>query len=209
MKRKTMTLVLCLLAALALVSVGFASWVISADSEFTEGGSIVVDEVHDKRLTVETDVTEDTKFVFGAPKTKEFTGTPWLSNDGEEEVLEIVINVTIKKDSTNNISAENLHVTAEFTSDAFEVKYNEKSLLVKDGEPPISAVTASEDGNTFKCSVTLKVNWGEAFGGKNPYNYYNGLSKKDNAENAKATLDYFNKNVNNKTFTLKLTIAQN
>ena len=53
MKRKTMTLVLCLLAALALVSVGFASWVISADANKTVSGNIKVDTVEDKRLSAD------------------------------------------------------------------------------------------------------------------------------------------------------------
>ena len=55
MKRKTMTLVLCLLAALALVSVGFASWVISADAQGNKEGQIIVDAVVEKEKLEITD----------------------------------------------------------------------------------------------------------------------------------------------------------
>ena len=40
MKRKTLTLTLSILACLALIGVGFASWIISADTSATAQGSL-------------------------------------------------------------------------------------------------------------------------------------------------------------------------
>lgn len=53
MKRKTLTLTLSILACLALIGVGFASWVISADTSTNATGSFIVDTVTDNRLVVE------------------------------------------------------------------------------------------------------------------------------------------------------------
>ena len=52
MKRKTLTLTLSILACLALIGVGFASWVISAGKTETVTGNIVVDDVSDKRISL-------------------------------------------------------------------------------------------------------------------------------------------------------------
>lgn len=53
MKRKTLTLTLSILACLALIGVGFASWIISADTSTNAKGSFIVDTVTDNRLVVE------------------------------------------------------------------------------------------------------------------------------------------------------------
>lgn len=53
MKRKTLTLTLSILACLALIGVGFASWIISAGATKNAEGSFIVDTVTDNRLVVE------------------------------------------------------------------------------------------------------------------------------------------------------------
>ena len=50
MKRKTLTLTLSILACLALIGVGFASWIISANTSTKAEGSFIVDTVTDNRL---------------------------------------------------------------------------------------------------------------------------------------------------------------
>ena len=52
MKRKTLTLVLCLLTVMSLVGVGFASWVINANASEDVSGNIVVDTVSDERYNI-------------------------------------------------------------------------------------------------------------------------------------------------------------
>ena len=73
MKRKTLTLTLSILACLALIGVGFASWIISADTSTNATGSFIVDTVTDNRLVVEngrwitingTEVTSSLMVVF-------------------------------------------------------------------------------------------------------------------------------------------------
>ena len=52
MKRKTLTLTLSILACLALIGVGFASWIISADAIKEAEGNIIVDTVTDKSYVI-------------------------------------------------------------------------------------------------------------------------------------------------------------
>ena len=61
MKRKTLTLVLCLLTVMSLVGVGFASWVIDADASAPVEGNIIVDTVADKRLELAVAFKNDQK----------------------------------------------------------------------------------------------------------------------------------------------------
>ncbi|MCM1261022.1 MAG: hypothetical protein NC182_07885 [Prevotella sp.] len=75
MKRKTLTLTLVLLSCLALIGVGFASWIISANTTKELEGNISVDVVTDKRLKVN---------ILG-----------WV-NKGENEEEKLDTNVTIQ-----------------------------------------------------------------------------------------------------------------
>ena len=64
MKRKTLTLTLCLLALVALFSVGFAAWVVTAPINDTDAsGNFVVEEVSDERVTLTATIAA---FVFAA-----------------------------------------------------------------------------------------------------------------------------------------------
>ena len=66
MKRKSLTLLVCLLACLALGSVGFAAWVITNDANAQDTGTIRVDVVKDARLSISAEITEGERIIFGA-----------------------------------------------------------------------------------------------------------------------------------------------
>lgn len=221
MKRKTMTLVLCLLAALALVSVGFASWVISADAKGETEGQITVDTVVDNRLTVDISFKDNVKeFRFGAPETMN-NSNAWLKNDSEDkEKLTVVLNVKVTKDASNTISASDLKSkikVTEFASTLFEATYAETTKkYINKTEPLVSDVTVdSSNPNIFNFTITLQLKWGNVFAdgaeateGDNPYIYYNGKTDEEAAETAKQTLQAFNEAAKNAKFTVKLTISK-
>ena len=84
MKRKTLTLVLCLLATFALASIGFASWIISNpnDVNITEEGSFTVYEAVDSTAKVTHSFAGGkSKFIFGKPTQSEIdtVTTRWLT----------------------------------------------------------------------------------------------------------------------------------
>lgn len=96
MKKRIITLVLSALAAVLLVGVGFASWVVSQGDANEQTGNILVETVKDERLAVT--VTPDGKsFQFGAPATGATEG--WLHEDGENAIPENLV-VTFKVEVT-------------------------------------------------------------------------------------------------------------
>lgn len=174
MKRKTMTLVLCLLAALALVSVGFASWVISADATDNVEGQIIVETVDDRRLTITASTNE--QFVFGAPTTNKENA--WLTNTTKES-LTITINVTIgKKDSSNEkLDLSKVNLTAEIS----ELTGNYQQAVEAGYVCAINDATIVPEGTGENRTIKITIKWGTHWGtNTNPYDYFN--SKDINAK---------------------------
>ena len=198
MKRKTMTLVLCLLAALALVSVGFASWVISADANKTVSGNIKVDTVEDKRLSADVTLSVQ-EIVFGTP-----TATiehPWLTNpDIGEEKLKTTVTIVAKE---NGVAYTGHATDKKIKVSMVEGVKNEGSITEATQKNYETAVTKGYVSNwvignikettpgTYTVDITF--NWGEHFKDskgiiKNPYTYYNELKVEDMGDDAKQSL---------------------
>lgn len=114
MKKKTITFVVGLLMFVSLISVGFASWIISTSTEKEAEGSFTVEEVVDARLGIEYnwvtpvygDISDPTKITdytvnnsannihFGSPKNMNTSGA-WLTNtDEKEEILDVYLQIT-------------------------------------------------------------------------------------------------------------------
>lgn len=117
MKKKTITFVVGLLMFVSLISVGFASWIISTSTEKEAEGSFTVEEVVDARLGIEykwvtpvygdpSDTTKITGYTedndannihFGSPKNMNTSGA-WLTNtDEKEEILDVYLQITFTK----------------------------------------------------------------------------------------------------------------
>lgn len=214
MKRKTLTLTLSILACLALIGVGFASWIISANTSTTAQGSFIVDTVTDNRLeatgrwiTITKDsgenevVTSDdnsAKVSFGAPATMDKTDA-WLTNDkkGTTEKLTVVYELTVKtkgKEFVSNLSGDEITGTVSCSDETYNPKY-----------VALSRLTVTNKGNGIYY-LQLDFDWGTDFGGKNPYVYYNGKDYSDAlAEEAFNKLDAI-KALNNITFTFNISV---
>lgn len=214
MKRKTMTLVLCLLAALALVSVGFASWVISAGTSAETSGDIVVETVTDKRLVATADITSEVKsFIFGAPK--DGTAT-WLSNNTKEN---LTITVTVHVSDKQNAKVSNAVVKGTLTSkDGKDLNTNTKyTAAVTAGY--VAALSADEvsfapvSGTDGDYTATFTIAWGNLWGGDNPFTYFNKLNPNTIAEGSKTYADLANEQLtamynalNGVQFVIKITV---
>lgn len=180
MKRKTMTLVLCLLAALALVSVGFASWVISAGDSKKADGNITVDTVEDKRLKIDVAWVDGSTIKYGAPTNKELEGTtitnPWLTNDSDDKsVLTVSLKVTLSYKNATTAYANGgatVSATIKEADDSSAYKTAKEAGYV--GDMPTAVCDEQEDGTWL---VKFTFTWGSKFGNKNPYIYYNDGTK--------------------------------
>ena len=186
MKRKSLTMILCLLTCLSLVGVGFAAWVITAPAQDDVSSEIVVDTVTDKRLTVEAEVTSTAKsIVFGWKEITSGTDYNWLKNSDAEkkENLSIEITITVTaKDSTIDLKHDDITLNVQNGDSLFNQGLKDaitnKYVKVPTGELTATPVTDTDaTDNVVQYTVTFTCAWGDHFavGGTNvnPYQFYN------------------------------------
>lgn len=98
MKRKTLTLTICFLALVSIVSIGFASWVISRPVvEQTETGSITAEAVETKGYDISLSWQNGNKIHFGESTTWDSTQNGWITTTGaaaDSLVCTLIINVS-------------------------------------------------------------------------------------------------------------------
>lgn len=196
MKRRTKiaTVATATLAGVAMVSVGFASWVISNQAETKADGNITVDVVTDNSVTLSASATNQNLY-FGKPA--DMTSVPdsvslkeykWLSNNSEKsESLTVTISLKV---SANIGDITYALATGSKTDDTFTADTNNKIETAVNDKLISYAVSVSSDqfevvGDKIKVKngVTLSgestfnliitFSWGDHFGNMNPYFYYN------------------------------------
>ena len=203
-KRKGILMASAILGSAAIVSTGFAAWVITSSTTETATGNIEVDAVNDNRLSVGKSWkdSKDTIY-FGAPETMNATN-PWLLNkDGEKECLSVtlIIDLSFKNPGTRT-DEKDIDGTLKVTS--FTCSGELDSTLVRMPELENTTYTVTDGGAV---EIPIKFQWGTKFGSTstNPYNYYNDGTKTgdeygDDAYNTLTSIyDY-----NRLTFTLNL-----
>lgn len=174
MKRRTLTLMICLLSVLSLVSVGFASWIITANDTEDVTGNIQIETVTDNRVfivesTTGAGIKASNDIVFGAPETMS-NDDAWLTADGtKKEALTATITFKVVDANDAAVAAGKVNVTAEIALQGGKT-FDE---LVSDGYiQAVPTVTPARVGDVYTITVTL--NWGSLWGNENPYDYYNG-----------------------------------
>lgn len=196
LRTKAVAIAASVVVGVSMLGVGFASWVIANQSATgTASGNIKADSVSDSSTTLEiTEGAAGQNIVFGAPSTQ-MTEDAWLTNDSDTtEALTATFKLTVSE-NIGNISVS-LASTGYGDEDGFWKAVEEGYLvapvvsisgsvagafsvqtgtLSEDGTVTIAreSQTAITDGATI--TVTLTFGWGNKFGNKNPYNYYNGL----------------------------------
>lgn len=198
MKRKTLTLVLCLLATFALASVGFASWILTNPNAAVTGtttGDFTVYNAVDKSVSVEVEFTNET-FVFGSPVDQNEFANPWLTMDGlSTDVLSTTITLTVSNYESLSDAGLTVEIYDVFADSklkaAIDGEYiqcksgsfsdTEKTLTLPD-ESTVKAYTLTKTiskseitAGSGTVSFNLTFDWGVTFGEENPYNYYNAL----------------------------------
>lgn len=187
MKRKTLTLTLSILACLALIGVGFASWIISADAINEAEGNIIVDTVTDKSYVISAASWKggNSKISFGAPKKAEMTEpNAWLTNNsaGEAENLTVTYQLTVTyadgEAATGLVESKKIAATFGAPNDPNYKKAISDGLIIA----PESTIITETSAGVYEITVTYK--WGKHFAnsataeGVNPYTYYNGNGRK-------------------------------
>lgn len=218
MKRKTLTLTLSILACLALIGVGFASWIISAEVSATPAeGSFIVDTVTDRSYKVEGAwLSNQSNITFGAPTTMNNVENAWLTNNSEDkkENLTVTYQLTVTYGDGTKATGIANKITAVVTAPA-----DENYTAAVDGgliiAPTNATVVEAPEGNG-KYNITVTYQWGEHFGKVNPYTYYNLKNATDKLngsettymQDAKTSLDTLSKIEASVVFTLNITVAK-
>lgn len=217
MKRKTLTLTLSILACLALIGVGFASWIISADATDKAEGSFIVDTVTDKSYNVEGAwLDNQSKITFGAPDTMNNTSDTWLTNDStdKKENLTVTYQLTVTYGNGSKAAGIANKITAVVTAPE-----NPNYTAAVDGGliiAPTNATVEETGEGTGVYNITVTYQWGEHFGKVNPYTYYNGKTATDTLtdstttymQDAKTSLDTLSKIEETVKFTLNITVVK-
>lgn len=223
MKRRSLTVLLCLLAIISLASVGFASWVISAGDEEIATGNIQVEEVEDQRLDIidlkfdkvvyENSETVLPEFVFGTPKNAVQDG--WLTNKeiGEEKLKIVITFSVVYKNTTAKLDDSKVVASVDFstvTENIFKVANHE---LNKDDDPnnDVYYVTIVSSKPTVTCSegvytCELELKWGNYFNNENPYSYYNSKPVAQFGDEAKERLTAMYSALKEAKYSVKITV---
>lgn len=224
MKRKTLTLAISVFALLAIISVGFASWVITRPaSDVSADGTITVDDVTDLNVTITykwvtdasggTELTAAKPIVFG--NDADATSANWLYNNriGTEN-LEAYLKVTVTVDDASAMVGKKIIATFNAVNaskevsttyaEAISAKYitgpNNGSKL--DGEFTASDFASSK---TVTKVFTIQFGWGQEFGKVNPIKKWQTYSA-DNATAATTALNALNEKLTGVSY--KVTLSQ-
>lgn len=176
-KRKGILMASAILGSAAIVSTGFAAWVITSEPETTATGNIDVDTVHDDRILVNaTWVDGKDDVVFGRP---ESASTGWLTNtDGPVQNLDLAlsVNISLAHEDASNYETADLDGTLTVDFVINDGKSIDPQYIVV---PSYTSSYTVTDG-TLSSNIPVKFSWGTYFGGQNPYNFYNDGDKKPN-----------------------------
>ena len=226
MKRKGIILASAILGSVAVVSTGFAAWVISTPKTTEATGNIQVETVTDDRTSFTVAFADGNDDVyFGAPATMS-NPDAWLTNQGgTQEDRDASLDVDVKYQGAN--ASGNITVTLQFgtMSEGENPTFQNGTKAVVDGnknalsdtgvatesltyfEVP-TGWTLADDGASYSktfaltdghADVDLEFGWGTAFASVNPYDYYNGKTYNDTLGNAAvANLTALNTLINNK-----------
>ena len=212
--KKSIFLVSSILGGTALISVGFATWLITTTPDpLVLDGSIVVETVAEKNIAFvkddftwtdtgddDGDDTNDSKIIFGG---KEAAAGAWLTNDANAEHLSTTLTIVVDNyeeldEVTATIEASNATKWQE------AVTANYVAAMPTLDSIPASSFTKVGETTTGQANLTITFAWGSAFGGQNPIDYY-AAKGESFASEAKSRLEALYTSLNGLTYNLTLT----
>lgn len=197
-KRKIIVFGLMVFMAIALVSTGFAAWIMSTNANKEQSGNVTVGKVSDSSLDIKeikllapdgTDITEKASFKFEPTKDDNTGRVRWDKNDDHAEFMEMTISGKVTPEDYLGIFKVTLQLPIGVVK-AITNKYialpeewtldEEKNIATQVIDK--TSMEKVENTKELKFSCTLKFLWGEKFGNQNPGIYYD-----DNADGKKVT----------------------
>lgn len=166
-KRKAIIFGVMIFMSIALISTGFAAWIISTNAKNSQTGNIEVGVVTKKNIKIEDVKFKDNKksFIF-EPKETDNTGR--VRNDGSNFES---LSVTIEGKITNVEYLKTLMITLNLPATLSTAASATKNYIVLP-ECASSAKEVTVNRETGAFSYTITFEWGSAFKGQNPGEYY-------------------------------------
>lgn len=198
-KRKRVLMGLALFMSIALVSTGFAAWVISSSVEKNGDGNVSAGTVSDKSLELVINNAEDLGTIKFEPKKEDNSGrVRYEGNDSDNyESLSVTVTGQITKNPEYlgdlTIQLVELNETGDAALDLADSKLAKAAAANKNyislPECFYNPIKLNAQGSTFynttdnTFSYKITFGWGSAFGGVNPGYYYDGLDGEGNEYN--------------------------
>ena len=178
-KRKIILFGVLIFTSIALISTGFAAWIMSANASKNKDGNITVGTVTDANLKIEDPLLTQDKFLF-EPKESDNTGR--VRNDGTN-FESLTTTLTTKVSPTTYISSLVIKLQAPagvYDASTAPFKYIvlpegfenwTKSDDTYTGTKTLN-ITEVKKAGTYNLSEIIAFKWGEAFGFSNPGEYF-------------------------------------
>ena len=178
-RRKKIILGVSLFASVALISTGFAAWVLASQAEATAEGNVTVGTVTDSSIKIENVHLSANSFLF-EPKESDTTGRV-RNDDTNFENLTITVTGDITPATYVSEATIQLEVPEGVKTAAGDTKNYIVLPTCVAAPQELTLVAGEGDTKTFSYDITFA--WGSAFNGLNPGEYY------DDDETGKAVAD--------------------
>lgn len=165
-KRKIILFGVIVFMSIALISTGFAAWVMSQEKKQSKSGNVTVGAVTEGNIEVILDELTVKDFKF-EPKESDTTGR--VRNDNTNfESLTVTVTGTIKYTQFLKEATIKMNV-----KDAVKQAETAGYIILPECANSEVVLTLTESGtNEKKFSYDITFKWGSKFGGENPGEYY-------------------------------------
>ncbi len=179
-----------MVAGVALVGAGFASWVIGNEVESAVNGNVYTQIVADNSLEISADV--DGNIVYGSPEEYVAEADSWLTSDGGAESMTVTISLsvdgpvdyvevalTIKDDGGSTVTnAYNDCIASGIIAD-YALTCSESDAVVEKMTTGVYKVSGFSITQPSTITLTASFGWGTLTNNMNPIEFYNAYAPDD------------------------------
>lgn len=182
-KRKIIVFGLMVFMAIALVSTGFAAWIMSTNAKDEQNGNVTVGTVSDTSLKL-TDVTLSTSSIQFEPKATDNTGRVRYDGTNAESLVITVIGKVSPKTVLGELTVE-LTMDEAVKTALLAAETAGYIVLPECAKGAVQVTPTAVEGSDTEVefTYTIEFKWGNVFGGMNPGEYFDteeaGLAKTD------------------------------
>ncbi len=165
-KRKVILFGVILFVSIALISTGFAAWIMSTNARGEQGGNVTVGQVTDSQLKIENLAIDKNVFAF-EPLETDTTGRVRYDETNKES---LTIKVTGTVQPTEYLGELKISLEVpEGVKKAAELGY----IVLPEAATTGYVVTdVNKETGSYAIQYDITFKWGSKFGGQNPGEYY-------------------------------------